>query len=183
MLGKSNSKRFSGVGSIFESAKQKSGESMLGHQDLEKNPGSGVSAAFAPGKLDKGQWLRSNTCMQDNDMSAAVENQDFANLKSDFDFNCDNASAVFRDMSKRFPEAKQDAGASFLGPAHPEYKPDPNCGVVYKKDRKHSRFSEFGGLHQDIAHKEMAKVTSEGEQFAARLLDTHPETILEEESR
>ena len=184
VLGKSNSKRFSGVGSIYADSKKESGEVMLGHKDLEKqSAGYGGSAAFAPGKLDKGEWLRSNTCMQDNDMSVAVENQDLGNIKSDFDLSSvHNASAVFRDVSQRFPEAKQDPGSSNLGPGHPEYKPDPNCAVVYKAERKHSRFSEFGGLHQDIVHKD-EQVTTEGVQFAARLLHTHPESILEEERR
>lgn len=182
-LGKSKEKRFEGIGSIYKHSKDLKCDIMLQHGDMLKQNGSVAgTAAFARGKLDKSEWLRANTCLSDRDMSQCLENQELSHPKSDFDPSYSNGSAVFKDASKRFPELKQDPGLSSLGPNQSEFQRENSCGVVYKRDNKHSRFSEFGGLHYNLSnsHKTLPQsVTHDGMRFAAQVLRSQPGPIIE----
>jgi len=193
-MGKSKGDRF-GKGSYLESSLAdpdiKKSDFLNAHKDFGAKS-TGGNGSFGKANADRIAWMRDNTVLADKDLMKCEGNHKIGTDPKPFSEirDIDGESAIFKDKTHRFKEKEMDPGASNLGAAKLSdfEKPAPSCTVVYNKNRKHSRFSEFGSLYQQISTSSEQKtkdmsgknVNKAGEDFAARIMEETESQVAEE---
>lgn len=121
-------------------------EFLLAHEPLAEPSAAGTSAFKGKAGEDRAAFLAPS----DKDLHACEGMGQLADCaRGAFHAQADNTAtnAVFKDQTARFKDIKLAAAQHSVGLASPA-KPSPSkAALVYKKDNKHGRFSEFGAIY------------------------------------
>jgi len=137
-----------GKGSYLEESMSKPvSEFTISHGDISISDfGTGTSSFH--GRTERDDWVRENSSLRDRDLALCEGRHRLGETDSSFKINQDGLEgSAFMDTTERFQNIKLLPGQQNIGAElRSDFQEKPS--VVYKKNTKHGRFSEFGAIYQ-----------------------------------